>query len=121
MVSYKAPAFQDRLALAAQAKQKALDKLKAKPPVDEAVLAQRIAAAAAKEAAAAEKRAAKIAERERIEAEKAQAEADRLQAEAEEAARIEAARPVVIPVKVPSAAEMKAARDARYAARKARK
>jgi hypothetical protein len=118
MASYKAPAFQDRLALAAQAKQKALDKLKAKPPVDEAVLAQRRAAAAEKEAAAAAKRAAKIAERERIAAEMAQAEADRLQAEAEEAARIEAAKPVI---KVPTAAEMKAARDARYAARKARK
>jgi hypothetical protein len=110
MTSYKAPAFQDRLALAAQAKQKALEKLKAKPPVDPAVLAERRAAAEKREAAEAEKRAAKLAARE--------------QEKAEKIAAREAARPVVVPPKersLPTAAEMKAARDARYAARKARK
>jgi len=53
MTSYKQPDFAERAALARSAKQKALDQLRAKPPVDPAVLAERQAAAAAKEAAAA--------------------------------------------------------------------
>ena len=76
MAAFKEQTFQERGALAAKAKQAALDKLKARAPVDEAVLAERRAAAA------------------------------------------EAAKPYV--PKMLSAAEMKAARDARYAARKAR-
>ncbi len=108
MASYKDPGFQERTALAAQARQKALDKLKAKPPIDPAVQAERLAAAAAKqaakEAAAAEKRAAILAEKTRI---------------AEEKAAIAAAKAVVKPQL--TEAEKKAERDARYAARKARK
>jgi hypothetical protein len=101
-MGYKDPAFQDRLKSAADAKQKALDKLKAKPPVDEAVLAERKAAAEAKAAAQAEKRAAKQAEKDREEAERA---AQRAEAEASAVA-------------APTPEELKAARDARYAARK---
>src|SRR3546814_3341024 len=44
MSAYKDPSFQERTALARQARQKALDQLKAKPPADEAVLAERNAA-----------------------------------------------------------------------------
>jgi hypothetical protein len=106
MKSYKDPSFQDRVGRAAEAKQKALDQLRSKPPVDEAVLAERAAARQAKEAADAEKRAAKKAADQQAKAEKA-AEAER-QKEAESAA-------------IPTEAELKAARDARYAARKSRK
>ena len=104
-MSYKDPSFQDRAASAAQAKQKALDRLKAKPPVDEAVVAERQAARLAREAAQAEKRAAKKAAEEQAKAEKA------AQAEQAKAAQVAA----------PTEAERKAARDARYAARKNRK
>lgn len=102
MSGYKDPAFQDRIALAAAARQKALDKLKAKPPVDEAVLAERRAAREAKEAAEVEKRAARKLAMEQAKAEK------------------EAAKKAAAPV-VKTAEEMKAARDARYAARKKNK
>ena len=59
MPSYRDPAFQDRLAASADARKKALDRLKAKPPMDPAVVAAKLAAAEAREAAQAEKRAAK--------------------------------------------------------------
>ena len=104
MPPYKDPSFQDRAALSAQAKQKALEKLKNKPPVDEAVLAARRETAARREAAAQEKRAAKAA-----------------QAEAEASARAEAAAKVAAAPAPKTEAELKAARDAKYAARKSRK
>jgi hypothetical protein len=107
MKSYKDPSFEDRVARAAEAKQKALDKLRAKPPVDEAVLAQRQATRLKREAADAEKRAAKKAAE--------QAAKDAKDAKAAEAAKAAA------PPALPTAAELKAARDARYAARKNRK
>lgn len=108
-MAYKDPGFNDRLASAAKAKQAALDKLKARPPVDEEAIAARIAARAAKEAAAAEKRLAQIAAREQAAAEKA--EAKRLAAEAEAAKK----KPAL------TDEEKKAIRDAKYAARKQRK
>ena len=55
--------FQDRAAQAAAAKKKALEQLRAKPPVDEKVAAERIAAGQQRAAAKAEKAAAKKAER----------------------------------------------------------
>ncbi|HYW16273.1 MAG TPA: DUF6481 family protein [Allosphingosinicella sp.] len=97
--------FQDRVGQAAEAKRKALDKLKAKPPVDEAVVAARQEAARQREARAEEKRTAK--------AEQAKA--------AEEARAAEAARAAAAAVPPPTEAERKAARDAKYAARKSRK
>ena len=122
MAAFKDPTFQDRAASAATAKQKALDKLKAKPPVDPAVLEERRVAREAKDQAIAAERAIKAealaaakAEKARIRAEKEAAEA-KAKAEAEAAAALKAQR-----LQPPSAAEMKAARDARYAARKARK
>ncbi|HQV03041.1 MULTISPECIES: DUF6481 family protein [unclassified Novosphingobium] len=103
MASYKEPSFQERTALAQQARAKALAKLAAKPAPDPAEVAKRQAAAAAREQAAAEKRAA-------AKAAQAQAKADKLAAAA--------APPEPTG---PTEAELKAARDERYAARKKRK
>ena len=102
-MTYKST-FQDRAAQAAQAKQKALEQLQSRPPVDEKLAAERIAAGEEKAAARAEKAAAKKAEREA--GKEAQA--------ADAAAKAAKAAPK-------SEAELKAARDARYAKRKARK
>ncbi len=100
MKSYKDPSFQDRVGRAAEAKQKALDRLRAKPPLDEKVAAERQAARLRRETAEAEKRAAKKAAQ-------------------EEQAAATAAKAAAAP-KPPTEAELKAARDARYAARKNR-
>ena len=115
MALFKDSSFQDRVASAETAKQKALDQLKAKPAVDKGLMAERRQAWEARERALAEERAAKA---EAFAAEKAQKTAIRAAelAEAEAAAALKATR-----LKPASAAEMKAARDARYAARKARK
>ena len=100
--------FQDRVGQAAEAKRKALEKLKSRPPVDPAVAEARAEAARQREAKAEEKRAAK-------------AEAARA---AEEAKAAEAAKSAEAAASAPKAlteAEKKAARDAKYAARKSRK
>jgi Family of unknown function (DUF6481) len=94
--------FQDRVGQAAEAKRKALENLRSKPPVDAAVAAARQEAARQREVRAEEKRAAK--------AEKAKAAEDERASAAAEAA-----------APLPSEADRKAARDARYAARKSRK
>lgn len=99
-MTFKDPSFQDRINSAAQARDKALAKLRAKPPLDETVVAERKARQEQREAREAEK-----------------AEARRAAREAEAAAK--AAKAAVPPPK--TEAELKAARDARYAARKARK
>src|SRR3954470_5334838 len=104
MPSFKQPTFQERAALAAKAKQAALEKLRAKPPLDEAVVAERRAARAAKEEAQAKAREEKLAAR-------------ALEKEAKQAA---AAKPEAQAKAAPTEAEKKAARDARYAARKNR-
>jgi hypothetical protein len=98
MRSYKGPSYQDRVGRAAVAKQAALDRLKARPPVDEAALAERRAAGLARAEDEKQARAAK------------RAAAD----------RAAAAAPVPEPEPA-TEAELKAARDARYAARKSRK
>jgi hypothetical protein len=103
MAAYKEPSFQERTALAQQAREKALAKLAAKPALDPAIVAERKAASLAREAAEAEKRAARKAAI-------AQAKAD----------KIEAAK-VPPPLAGPTEEELKAARDERYAARKKRK
>lgn len=115
-MSFKDTNFNDRRSAAATAKQSALEKFRAK--IADPTLAERQAAhdaiAAARELRVAERKAAKEAEEAKL-----KAEAERLaieQAEREEAERIEAEK---------KAAELKAAqkaaRDARYAARKARR
>ncbi|WP_085808472.1 DUF6481 family protein [Sphingomonas sp. TZW2008] len=118
MAAFKNPTFQDRADAAANARQKALEKLKTKPPVDKAVLEQRRLKQEAREQAEAEQRAARaeaIAAQKAERAEKAAAKAA-AKAEAEAAAALKAKR-----LKPSTPEEMKAARDARYAARKARK
>jgi hypothetical protein len=100
MPSFKNPTYQDRVGQAADAKQKALEQLRQRPPRDEKVVAERIAAVKKRDEAKAEKAAAKKA---------ADAAAASVKA-AEEAANAP-----------PSEADRKAARDARYAARKKRK
>jgi hypothetical protein len=112
---FKDPSFQDRVASAGKARQKALDQLKSKPPVDEREMAERRQAWELRQQALAEERAAKAEAIAAAKAEKAATKAAEL-AEAEAAAALKAARS-----KPPTAAAMKAARDARYAARKARK
>jgi hypothetical protein len=114
MAGYKAPDLNERLAAANAAKQRALELLRNKPAPDPAVVAERQAAREARDAAAAERR-----------------EARRLAAEAAKAAKATPvtqsdAADISVPAKQPdqvvrSDAELKAARDARYAARKARK
>ena len=105
--SFKDPSFQSRIGSAADAKQKALDNLRSRPPLDEKVVAERQAARLKREAADAEKRSAKR--------EKEQAAEEGRAAEAAEAAEAEVA------AAGPTEAERKAARDARYAARKSRR
>ncbi len=123
--------FGDRLATAAAAKQALLEKAKAKANDPELLKkqAERAAIAAAREARENERREAKRAEEARIAAEReaariaaeeaaaaaaAEAAAAAAAAEAERAARRKL-KPVL------TEAEQKAARDARYAARKARR
>lgn len=115
MGSFKNPSFEDRVASAAKAKQKALDQFKAKPPVDAAVMAERRRAWELREQALSEERASKAEAAAAAKAEKSRLKAAEVAA-AEEAAARKAAR-----LKPASEAEMKAARDARYAARKARR
>ncbi len=103
-LSFKDPSFQDRIGSAAQARGKALEQLRSKPPLDDQVVAERQAARA---------------ERERKEAEKSAAKKAAQQA-AKDAKLAEAAAKAAVPPP-PTEAERKAARDARYAARKARK
>jgi len=115
VASFKDPSFQDRVAAASKAKQKALDQLKAKPPVDEALMAKRRQEREIREQALAEERIAKANAKAAAKAEKVAIKAAEAEA-AKAAAALKAAR-----LKPASPEEMKAARDARYAARKARK
>ena len=115
MASFKNPSFQDRVAAAGKAKQKALDRLKAKPAVDATIMAERRDAWEAQEKALSAERAAK-AEANAI------AQADKASQKAAEAAKVEAAAALkAARLKPANAADMKAARDARYAARQSRK
>ena len=107
------PNFGDRLKAAAKAKQALLEKARAKAPANDPKFAERQAArrevSIAREARASERKAAELAAKIR-EAEEQAAEQEAREAEAAE----QAAREIVLE------AERKAARDARYAARKAR-
>lgn len=116
MRGYKEPSFQDRMAVAQSAKNKAIVKLKSRAAIDPVEQARRVASQAAKDEAQQIKRAAateakKIAQAAKEDGQIAQREADRLAAEAAVAAT----------PSVRDEAELKSARDARYAARKARK
>lgn len=116
MRGYKEPSFQDRMAIAQSAKTKALAQLNSKAPIDPAEQARRIASRTAKEEAQQVKRAAaqqvkNAAQAAKEAAQRAKQDEDHLAAEASLAA----------PARVLSDAELKTARDLRYAARKARK
>ncbi len=113
--SFKDPSFQDRVASADKAKQKALNQLKAKPPVDAALLAKQREAREVREQALAVQRHAKAEANAIAKAERAAVKQAKIEEE-KAAAELKAAR-----LKPASAADMKAARDARYAARKNRK
>ena len=110
---FKNPTFSDRANASATAKRTLLERHKAAPKRDPAEIA------AAKERQRA-REAQLAATRERAKAEK---EAAALVAEEEHATEAKAATDAAkaAEVKVPTQAELKAARDARYAARKARK
>ncbi|GGG95434.1 hypothetical protein GCM10007420_08760 [Glycocaulis albus] len=112
MAGFKSPDFNERTAAARAARQAAVEQLRNKPAPDPAVLAERQAARAARE----EQRAAKKAEAEEAKAKRA--EAARIKAEAAQADAAKAAAEAAVPER--TEAELKAARDARYAARKAR-
>lgn len=115
MASFKDPSFQDRAAAAGRARQKALEKLASRPAPDAAQLAAQREAWEAEQQKLAAERSAKKEEAARLKAEKAARKAADIE-KAREAAELKAAR-----LKPASPEEMKAARDARYAARKARK
>ena len=102
-MTYKST-FQDRAGQAAEAKEKALERYRARPQLDPKAAAERMAAGQEREAARAQKAADKKAER------TAAAEAKA----ADDAEKAAAAVPK-------TEAELKAARDARYAKRKARR
>ena len=112
MKTYKDPSFHERGERAAEAKQRALDNLRSKPPVDQTLTAERQAARLKREAAEAEKRASKKAAEQAARAAKQEAKSA---ASAAEAASKASARPTPA-----TEAERKLARDARYAARKSR-
>ncbi|RSY88640.1 hypothetical protein DAH66_04060 [Sphingomonas koreensis] len=110
MAAYREPGFEERAALAARAKSAALARLRARPPIDEAERAARAARALQRETAAEEKRAAKRMTREAAAALKRIATAE-----------ISAVEDTQANATGTTEADRKAARDARYAARKGRK
>ncbi|MEY2927688.1 MAG: hypothetical protein RL367_2165 [Pseudomonadota bacterium] len=107
MASFRQPTFQERTEAAAKAKQAALDKLRAKPPVDEAVLAARREKEDLRQAALLKAREEKLAAR--------ALEKEQKKARAEEQALIASTKAPAL-----SSDEQKAIRDAKYAARKKR-
>jgi hypothetical protein len=106
--------FDDRISAAAAAKQALLERFRAKPAAGDPAWVERQAAlqaiADARDARAAERKAAKDAEAARVAAEQAARRAQEQTAAAEAKVRAAALE-----------TERKAARDAKYAARKARK
>ena len=121
MSGYKNNTFSDRASASAKAKMALLEKFRAKPALDDPEVlqrqAERQAIIEAREARAAERkltREAEAAEQARLDAVKAE-EQKRLEAEAA-AAKLEEAK-----LEAAKVLAAKAARDAKYAARKARR
>jgi hypothetical protein len=112
MKTYQNFTHQDRAAQGADAKQKKLEQLRAKPPVDPAAQQARLLASQKRDAAQADKRADRKAAEDAAE----QAAQDEKTAQEEaEAARLATIKPE------PTEEERKLARDAKYAARKNRR
>jgi hypothetical protein len=115
MYGYKEPSLQDRQAIARGAKERALAHLRARPAMDPAELAMRAERQAQKDESLAAKRAdAQFAKASRSEAKKEASALKELTAQNKAADELAKATPQ-------TTSELKAARDARYAARKARK
>ena len=110
--------FDDRISAAAEAKKAVLARFLARPKVDDPEFQQRQAElksiSDAREIRTAERKATKAADAARLAAEKAAADAARREEEQRKAIEAKAAALAL-------EAERKAARDARYAARKAKK
>lgn len=118
MAGFKLPDFNDRRAASQSARASALEKIKARPPVDPEEQARRRAEREAREAAKMEER--RAAKEAKLQAEEA---ARAAQERAEEEAREEAARlkKEAKAASKLSEEEAKARRDAKYAARKNKK
>lgn len=121
MANFKLPDFNERTAAALAAKERALEKLRAKAAPDPAVIAERQAKQAAREQVAAERRAARLAAIAEEKAMKLAAQEAAAAAAVAAAELEEASRPGLKEKPELSPEEQKAIRDARYAARKARK
>jgi hypothetical protein len=111
MAGYKDLDFNERRAASQKARENALAQLKARPPVDEAEQARRRAEREARDAAQAEKR--RAAKEARLQAAET-AKSDQARTDEEAAAASPSAPPL-------TDEERKAARDAKYAARKKNK
>src|SRR5260221_12971535 len=114
MSGFKEPSFADRQKAAQQARQDILNKFRSQPGLDDPAVAQR---RAEREAQAAERAKAKLA-REAARAEEKRREAE---AAAEAAAQNAREKEEAAAREIALEGERKAARDARYAARKKRK
>ena len=118
------PSFANRLSTAAKAKQAQLENARASNPINDPGFAERQAArhalSVAREARASERKAAKLAEKARKAEERAAEEVARAIALNAEQERLKAEIAEQERRKIVLEAERKAARDARYAARKAR-
>jgi hypothetical protein len=118
MNGFKDKSFGDRIGAAQKAKQAMLERFKAKPAADDPEVVKRREERAALAAA----REARLAEREVTKRETAEREArEKTEREAAEALKAEQDAVDATENATRLAAEQKAARDARYAARKARK
>ena len=116
MQGYKEPSYQDRMALAQSAKNKALAQMSNRPAIDPAEKARRIANQAAKDEA---QRVKRVAVQEAKQAAQAAKEAEQMAQREQD--RLSAEMALATQPRVLTEAELKAARDLRYAARKARK
>jgi hypothetical protein len=114
MSGFKEPSFADRQKAAQQAKKDILNKFRSQPGVDDPAVIQR---RAEREAQAAERAKAKLAR----EAAKAEQKIRDAEAAAQAAAQLAREKEEAIAKEAALEAEKKAARDARYAARKKRK
>src|ERR1700730_16871066 len=114
MSGFKEPSFADRQKAAQQAKQDILNKFRSQPGLDDPAVAQR---RAERESQAAERAKAKLAR----DAAKAEQKVREAAAAAEAAAQLVREKEEAIAREAALEAEKKAARDARYAARKKRK
>ena len=114
MSGFKEPSFADRQKAAQEARQNILNKFRSQPGADDPAVAQR---RAEREAKAAEQAKAKLAR----EAAKAESKLREAEAAAQAAAQLAREKQEAAAKEVALEADRKAARDARYAARKKRK